>query len=149
MRLFQPDTVLAPQFFATLRRQAPRKRGEWQLVVAVLEDAVCCYQKYFLAGDNCGQRLFREAYEWLMVSQGTAPADDDVPAFTFEYICEVIGLDPDYIRHGLQRWREEQLAKGMARIRALHKPAQSPAAETPASYGLVVPPSVVSGRASA
>jgi hypothetical protein len=149
MRLFQPDTVLAPQFFATLRRQAPRKRGEWQLVVAVLEDAVSCYQKYFLAGDNCGQRLFREAYEWLMASQGTAAADDDMPGFTFEYICEVLGLDPDYIRHGLQRWREQQLAEGMARIRALHKPAQSPPVEPPVSYGLVVPPSVVGGGASA
>jgi hypothetical protein len=149
MRLFQPDTVLAPQFFGTLRRQAPRKRGEWQLVVAVLEDAVSCYQKYFLARDNCGQRLFREANEWLMVSQGTATADDGVPAFTFEYICEVLGLEPAYIRHGLQRWRAEQLAKGTAPIRALRQPTQSPAAKTPLSHGLVVPPSVVSGRASA
>jgi hypothetical protein len=149
MRLFQPDTVLAPQFFATLRRQGPRKRGEWQLVVAVLEDAVSCYQKYFLARNGCGQRLFREAYEWLMVNRDTPAADDDVPTFTFEYICEVLGLDPDYIRHGLQRWREEQLAKGMARIRAPHKPPPLPPVGPPVTYGLVLPPEVVSGRASA
>jgi hypothetical protein len=149
MRLFQPDTVLAPQFFATLRRQGPRKRGEWELVVAVLEDAISCYQKYFLARDNCGRRLFREAYEWMMVSQDARDADDDAPAFTFEYICEVLGLDPEYIRHGLERWGEQQLTKGVARIQALHKPSPQPAVELPISYGLVVPPEAASGGASA
>ena len=149
MELFQPDMVLAPQFFATLRRQGPRKRGEWQLIVAVLEDAVSCYQKYFLARDNCGRRLFREAYEWIMLSEGTLAADDDAPAFTFEYICEVLGLEPDYIRRGLQNWRQQQLAKGVARIQALHKPTQRPPAAPPVSYELVVPPEAVSGGASA
>lgn len=148
MKLFQPDTVLAPQFFATLRRQGPSKRGEWQLVVAVLEDAINCFQKHFLARDNYGQRLFREAYEWMMVSPGTPPSDDDAPAFTFEYICEVLGLDPDYIRRGLQHWREQQLAKGVACIPALHTPAPRPPVEPPVSYRLVVPPEAVSGGAS-
>jgi hypothetical protein len=149
MRLFQPDTVLAPQFFATLRRQGPRKRGEWQLIVAVLEDAVNCFQKYFLARDGYGQRLFREAYEWMMVSHHAPPSDDDAPAFTFEYICEVLGLDPDYIRRGLQHWREERLAECVARIQALHKPTQGPPGKPPVSYELVVPPEALSGRASA
>jgi hypothetical protein len=85
----------------------------------------------------------------MMVSQDTRDADGDAPAFTFEYICEVLGLDPDYIRHGLQRWREEQLAQGMARIRALHKPARSSPLEPPVSYGFIVPPEAVRGGASA
>ncbi len=115
MDLFQPDTVLAPQFFATLRRQAPSKKGEWQLLVAILEDAVDCFQKYFLARDNCGRRLYRDAYEWIMVPQPRPTPGDDFPGFTFEYICDVLGLDPDYLREGLTRWREKQLVFGTAR----------------------------------
>lgn len=137
MDLFQPDTILAPQFFATLRRQAPSKRGEWQLIIAVLEDAINCFQKYFLARDNQGRRLFRDAYEWIMVSQRPhAPSrgNDDV-GFTFEYICEVLGLEPDYLRGGLERWREQQLARGIAGIQAPPKPPQH-RIEAPVAYDL-------------
>jgi hypothetical protein len=127
MKLFQPDTVLAPQFFATLRRQGPRKRGEWQLIVAVLEDAINCFQKCALATDNGSRRLFREAYDWLMAGQGDyAQFDDDVPIFTFEYICEVLELDPDYIRAGLLHWRESKLAKAGVQVQAVHELVREP-----------------------
>ncbi len=118
MNLFQPDTVLAPQFFATLRRQAPSKKGEWQLLIAILEDAVSCFQKYFLAHDNCGRRLYRDAYEWIM-SPPPSLASDERPGFTFEYICDVLGLDQDYLRQGLTRWRDEQLARSVARLHGM------------------------------
>jgi hypothetical protein len=106
--LFEPDVLLPTQFFATLRRQAPIKRGEFQLLVAVLEDGVHCFQKYLLAKDKQGQRLFREAQEWMM-TEG-APTEDG-PTFSFGYVCEVLGLDPSYLRGGLHRWCERQLAQ--------------------------------------
>lgn len=105
--LFEPDVMLPTQFFATLRRQAPTKRGEWQLMVAVLEDAVHCFQKYLLARDPQGQRLCREAEEWIMVD--TWPAGDE-PTLSFQYVCDMVGLDSLYLRGGLRRWRECQLA---------------------------------------
>lgn len=105
--LFEPDVVLPTQFFGTLRRQAPTKRGECQLLIAVLEDAVHCFQKYLLARDRQGQRLFREAEEWMMVE--TRPPRDE-PTLSFEYVCDMLSLDPLYLRGGLQRWRERQLA---------------------------------------
>jgi hypothetical protein len=149
MKPFQPDTVLAPQFFATLRRQGPTKRGEWQLIVAVLEDAINCFQKCALATDSQSRRLFREAYDWLMAGQGDyAQFDDDVPIFTFEYICEVLELEPDYIRAGLLHWRESQMAKAGVRVEALHKPAQGPL-ESPLAYELPVGSVAVSGGAPA
>ena len=117
MDIFQPDTVLAPQFFATLRRQAPNKKGEWQLIIAVLEDAIYCYQKYLFAKDRSGQRLFREACDWMMTPRPRSIRhEDDAPNFSFEYICDVLGIDPDYLRQGLLRWRDEQLAKGLKRV---------------------------------
>ena len=133
MDLFQPDTVLAPQFFATLRRQAPMKRGEWALVIAVLEDAISCFQKYFLARDKQGRRLFREAHEWIMSTEHRAvKRRNDDCGFTFEYICEVLGLEPDYLRRGLERWREQQLMNGVAPLQAPATPASR--AHMPLSY---------------
>jgi hypothetical protein len=147
MELFQPDMVLASQFFATLRRQGPSKRGEWHLVVAVLEDAISCFQKHALARDSHGRRLFREAYEWIMVSQshGAPPFGDDAPAFTFDYICEVLGFDPDYIRRGLKHWRQEQLAGAVARIQSLPKQAQRSPFPASESYGIRMPLEAASG----
>jgi hypothetical protein len=104
---FEPDVVLPSQFFGRVRRQAPTKRGECQLLVAVLEDAVYCFQKYAFARDRHGQRLFREAEEWMMAE--TSPPKDE-PTLSFEYICSVLDLDPLYLRGGLRRWRERQLA---------------------------------------
>ena len=109
--VFEPDVVLPTQFFASVRREAPTKRGEYQLLIAVLEDAVHCFQKYCLARDRQGQRLFREAEEWMM-AETCSP--DDQPMLSFEYICRVLDLDPLYLRGGLRRWRERQLAACVA-----------------------------------
>ncbi len=105
--LFQPVAILPSQFFATLRRHAPNKTGEWQLLVAVLEDAVDCFKKYVLTG----HRRFREAEQWIMSTDTDVPSPDDNDAWLpFEYVCEVLGLDPVDVRRSLQRWREAQLA---------------------------------------
>jgi len=105
-KLVEPDVVMPSQFFGTIRRQAPAKRGEYQLLVAVLEDAVHCFQKYLLARDKPGQRLFREAEEWMMV-EGHEPRD--APTLSFQFVCDMLDVDPLYLRWGLQRWRERQL----------------------------------------
>ncbi len=115
---FEPDVMLPTQFFATLRRQAPTKRGECQLMVAVLEDAVHCFQKYSLARDRQGQRLFREAEEWMMVE--TWPAGDE-PTLSFQYVCDMVGLDSLCLRGGLRRWRECQSAADDSHTRAPHR----------------------------
>jgi hypothetical protein len=143
MELFQPDTVLAPQFFATLRRQAPRKRGEWLLIIAVLEDAIFCYQKYLFARDPYGQRLFREAWDWIMIPQPRPiPRQEDASGFSFEYICDVLGLDPDYLRRGLRDWGDAQLANGLAKVLA-QVGAPATTAFHPASFELPGPAAAV------
>ena len=93
--LFEPD-VLPAQFFRVLHgRQA--HGGERRLIIAVLEDAINCFQKNLFAADNRGKRLFRDAENWVM------SADRDLP-FAFENICEFLSLDAEYIRQGLHRW---------------------------------------------
>lgn len=101
--LFQPDTLLPAQYLETFRRKAhlePEKR----LMLAVLEDAVVCFQKYLLTRDGKGRAMFREAEEWIM-------EEDSDWLFSFESVCEVLGFDPQYVRQGLVRWKQSKLAE--------------------------------------
>jgi len=101
--LFQPDSLLCAQYFANLHKTVilePEKR----LMLAVLEDAVRCFQSNLFAESIRGKRLFREAEEWI-VGVGC----DWV--FSCENICETLGLDAAYLRQGLLRWMIACLAK--------------------------------------
>ena len=35
--------------------------------------------------------------------------------FSFENLCEVLGLDPDFVRSGLARWKEQQVGPAVVR----------------------------------
>ena len=63
--LFQSDSLLVAQYFETLRRKTlfePEKR----LMLAILEDAINCFQDNLLAQDVRNSRLFHEAEEWIV-----------------------------------------------------------------------------------
>ncbi len=109
--LLVPDFVLPSQFAGTLRRQAPRQTGEYRLLVAVLENAVECFQKYVRARNPVERRMFDEAERWIM--GGNDEEDNRLDAgglaFTFRYVCQTLGIDPDYLRRGLNRWRDAHL----------------------------------------
>lgn len=106
----EPDLILPSQFAGTLRRDAPLKQGEHQLLIAVLEDAIHCYQKYLHATNKNDRQTFREAEQWIMGRDTTAPQRgiNKTPGFSFENVCDVLGISPDYVRTGLRRWRETQ-----------------------------------------
>lgn len=95
------------------REEAP-DTGERRLLIALLEDGVRCYQKYAFSGTRRGRRLFREAEAWF-----DATADASVP---FAYVCDVLGVEPDYVRNNLRSWR------------ARHFTGPSVAAHTPRPY---------------
>lgn len=103
----EPEVILPTQFFATLRRDAPRKGGEYRLVVAVLEDAIACFQKYAFVAQKRGHRLFEEAAQWIMDDAERLEHRGE-RGFSFEQVCGFLGLDPAYLRRGLQRWRDAQ-----------------------------------------
>jgi hypothetical protein len=96
--LFQPDSLLVAQYFETLLRKTlfePEKR----LMLAILEDAINCFQDNLLAQDVRSSRLFHEAEEWIV------EADSD-RVFSFDNVCEALDLNPAYLRQGLLRWME-------------------------------------------
>src|SRR5713226_2621962 len=91
--LFTPDTLLPSQFFDRVRRRVEHD-GERRLMIAVLEDAVDVYRKQAAAQEARNQQLFREAEEWI-------EDRDRTWLFSFENICDVLGLDADYLPSGL------------------------------------------------
>ncbi|MCK6555837.1 hypothetical protein L6Q96_14870 [Candidatus Binatia bacterium] len=97
--LFQPDVILPGQFLA---RRGVQAHGERHLMLAVLEDGINCFRDNLLATRESERRIFREAEEWIM-------GEEQVGPFSFLEICHVLGLDPDYLREGLERWRQRQL----------------------------------------
>jgi len=75
-----------------------RRQPECRLLWAVLEDGIETYMKYAAATGRRGRRLFVEAERWIM-------EDDPTWLCSFVTICHVLGLEPDYLRAGLKRWR--------------------------------------------
>lgn len=109
--LFQPDTILPTQYFDRLRRRTEYD-GERRLMIAVLEDAVDVYRKLAGARDNRRRALFEDAEAWLESS-------DRSWIFSFENICDVLGLDAGYLRRGLHDYRRRTVQPG-ARVVPLH-----------------------------
>jgi len=84
-----------------LVRERINKQPECGFLWAVLENGLADYMKYAPATGRRGKRLFREAEAWVM-------EDDPTWLCSFVSICHVLGIDPDYLRTGLQRWRAER-----------------------------------------
>ena len=78
-----------------------RTQPECHLLWAVLREGIETYMKYATATNRRGQRLFKEVETWIVT-------DDPTWLCSFISICHVLGLDPDYLRTGLKRWRNEQ-----------------------------------------
>lgn len=91
--LFQRDT--APHRYPPIIGRTDYGEPERELMLAVLEDAIYCFQSYASARDSIRTRLFLQAKEWLMED------DDDHWLFSFANICAVFGLSLQYIRAGL------------------------------------------------
>jgi hypothetical protein len=111
--LFDPEVVLPDQMFpgATL---PPFVQSEGRLMMAILQDAVDCYQRHALARNPRHRAEFEEAKAWI-------GSDESDWVFSFENICNVLGIDPDYIRTGLARRAPKRPGRDRAQTRAVPK----------------------------
>ena len=73
-------------------------RTERGSLLAVLQDGIACFQGYFPKPSRTYEKLFLEAEEWI------GSNDDNV--FSFNNVCEIMGLDPSRLRKGLERWKK-------------------------------------------
>src|SRR5262245_61870614 len=95
---FFPTAVLPEQFFSLPDHHS---KGEAALMYAILEDAFNCFTRQFVDGRVRTQRLAQEAEAWFF-------AEDECWPFSFVNICTVLGINPEYLRKGLRRWRHQR-----------------------------------------
>jgi hypothetical protein len=107
LAVFQPDILIPVQYLSTYQRRF-HLDPERVLMLAVLQDAVVCFQEYF--GATCKRKvtLYTDAEQWLLDG-------DKTYLFSFENICEALGFEATYLRQGLMRWKEAVLAKNKGR----------------------------------
>lgn len=86
--------LLASQIVA----QGQSWSGERRLMLAILEDALTCFQKYSGLRDPNAKIIFNEAEEWIF-------AEGQSWVFSFERICDELNLSAAYLRRGLHRWQ--------------------------------------------
>jgi len=70
--------------------------GERALMRAVLHDAIDMLIRHRHAVRLTHRRVFRENFTWCW-------SNDDRYVFSFVNICEALGLNPSYLREGLQK----------------------------------------------
>lgn len=98
--LFQPDMLLSVQYFQNMHTRTILK-PEKRLMLAVLEDAINCFQDNVLAHSGRRKRLFEEVEEWFL-------EEGNDWLFSFGNICEVLELNSQYVRRGLLHWKDKQ-----------------------------------------
>jgi hypothetical protein len=103
MAVFQPDILIDTQFQSTYRRRF-HLEPERVLMLALLRDAVTCFQENLLATCKRKQVMHVEAEEWIL-------NQDRSYLFSFETVCETLGYDASYMRAGLLQWKRAVLAK--------------------------------------
>ena len=137
--LFEPDTLLPIQYFEAMRKKHLLE-GEKRLILSVLEDAIECFMKCIDASTSKGQRLFRDADEWIA-------HEDKRWVFSFDNVCDMLDINPEYMRMGLRKWKDKRL-DAIARRRAqMVLEAERAAAE--AALAPVAPAPVVAAASAA
>ena len=83
-------------------RAKSRFVAEYGLVEAILREAIREYQKFAGQKGRRNSRLFREVREWFL-------EDDRRWDFSFVNVCQILDLEPGYIRTGLQKWSDRNV----------------------------------------
>ncbi len=119
----EPDALAMERYREVFhsRQVSPEKR----LLIAVLDDAV----QLFLAGIRPRRfgdlRHFKEVGDWIMASGG-----DEL--FSFDTICNLLGLDPAYLRSGLEKLKTEARTQQRSCRPKIHSLRQSGSSSGPA-----------------
>ena len=103
--LFQADPLSSSEFFET--KTTSYLEPERFLMLAVLQDAITCLEKHGAFGPKGNKRLFDEAMDWIL-------SEDNHWLFSFNNVCEAVGLNAGYLRRRLIQMSERQPAPACA-----------------------------------
>jgi hypothetical protein len=104
----EAEAVLPLQFYGARRRAAgfePLRR----LMVAMLVDAVRCFQTGFKTRQPARHREYAEVRSWIF-------SDEDNGVFSFRAVCDVLEIDPEALRLGLVEWERKRLSGQKSRV---------------------------------
>ena len=98
---FESSSILPVQFFSS-RHVKSEMEPERRLALAVLTDAVRCFQRNIRTRSRTKIREFTEVKSWLFQTEDKGP-------FSFDNICYLLDIQPDFLREGLRQWRALKL----------------------------------------
>jgi hypothetical protein len=96
------DALMPAQFYPA-RRGSASVEPIMRLMGGILADALRCFQRNFEARQRERKQEFREARFWLLNDRGDGP-------FSFEDVCDALGIDPRRLRHLIVHWEKNRLA---------------------------------------
>ena len=108
--LLQLDYLLPMQFLDTFQR-TNYQEPERVLMLAVLEDAIDCLQKHATCVAGKKKRLFDETIGWIRT-------EDDDWLFSFNNVCDTVGLNAGSLRRALLEMVAEKYQAKRARLRS-------------------------------
>ena len=111
--LFEPDVMLPSQFL--VKDEKGIQGGERRLMAALLSDGVEAYISHSLSCAWDAQRSQSDALDWVETR-------DFSYVFSFDNVCECLGINPEYLRLGLLRY-----------VRAFRRSSSTPVAWSDAS----------------
>jgi hypothetical protein len=112
---FETDILATEEFMRVYRTH--QLSPEHELAVAILELAVADYQRYLDRCDKKSVKRFTEAEAWILET-------DSEWIFSFVNCCEVLGIEPGYLRQGLLDWKQENRAWAKSPSIAPHRKMQ-------------------------
>jgi hypothetical protein len=90
-----------------------RLTGEQRLMLALLADAINVYQQGAVSRSTRKRMLYVDSERWIM-------ADGPTPhAFSFETVCECLGINPAVLRKRMIAWKHE-MRRGVALPKPTH-----------------------------
>lgn len=98
----QAEAVLPIQFYGG-RRGTRRTEPLRRLMVAMLFDAVRCFQTKLESRQPARQQEFAEVQSWLFSDKENGP-------FSFKAVCDGLEIDPQAIRKELTHWQQQRLS---------------------------------------
>lgn len=98
--LFEDDNLAVEEYARVHRKRL--LSPEQDLMTAVLDEAIADYQRYAAGGSKRNMRRFTEVEAWFF-------QDNTEWVFSCVNCCEVLGIEPAYLRRGMLRWKENKL----------------------------------------
>jgi hypothetical protein len=96
-RFVVPAVLTPSQYYDRVHRDDHETQAVKRLMLAVLSDAVRCFQAYTCARNRARRLTFAEAQAWILDRKAEGP-------FAFVTICEILRIEPNRMREGIRQF---------------------------------------------